>query len=591
LEPGVQDNGCPAGQLGLADGSCRAAGVPPELCAAGFVHDGEASCEPILPAEPCPPGLMAVPGESTCHPVMDCGSGKWGTIPVDGSTIYVDAAYGGGTSDGSETQPFTTIGAALAAASAGTLIAVAAGTYDEDVSIDEPVRLWGVCPELVSLHGQGSTTGALDFRAGATGAEVVGLAVTSDTNAVAVFVFGVEEVTLEHLWVHDSAQRGINVQPDEGETSLVVRDSLIERNGELGVYVSGAEVSLEGVVVRDSQPSQSDPRTGRGINIRLDQPTGTPSTASITGSVIEGNHGIGIHLSGSQASLAGVVVRNTRAQQNDQTGGRGINIQSDPTGTPATAAITGSLIDHNREVGVFVVSSQATFEGVVVRDTLPRLSDQEVGRGIAIEHGAGGAPSTAAIAASLVERNHEAGLFVEASQVTLEGVLVRDNLPRPTDQLGGHGINLQSHPILGLPSTGVISGSLFDGNRVLGIFVHGSQVSLEGVRVRATAAAQADGTFGDGIAFVAMFATDVNVVSGCVSEDNARLGLGNFGGHISLHGTALLCNAIDLAGESYIRPFTFENPGGNACGCGEATAACAVMSAGLTPPGTLLDDR
>jgi hypothetical protein len=39
LEPGVQDDGCPAGSLGGDDGPCQPAGIPPELCGEGFVHD------------------------------------------------------------------------------------------------------------------------------------------------------------------------------------------------------------------------------------------------------------------------------------------------------------------------------------------------------------------------------------------------------------------------------------------------------------------------------------------------------------------------------------------------------------------------
>src|SRR5262245_457376 len=61
LEPGVQDDGCPAGTLGRDDGSCEPAGVPAELCAEGFTHDGDAACEPILPADACPAGQLAVP--------------------------------------------------------------------------------------------------------------------------------------------------------------------------------------------------------------------------------------------------------------------------------------------------------------------------------------------------------------------------------------------------------------------------------------------------------------------------------------------------------------------------------------------------
>src|SRR5262245_50775857 len=135
LEPGVQDDGCPAGTLGVDDGSCQPAGVPPELCAEGFEPDGNMGCEPILPPEPCPAGQMAVPVESACHSVMECGAGKWGDIPIDATTVYVDAFYPGLDSDGSSDKPFTTISDAVAAAASGALIAVAAGSYVEDVEV------------------------------------------------------------------------------------------------------------------------------------------------------------------------------------------------------------------------------------------------------------------------------------------------------------------------------------------------------------------------------------------------------------------------------------------------------------------------
>ena len=37
LLPGVADDGCPAGTLGLDDGSCQPAGILPEMCGEGFV--------------------------------------------------------------------------------------------------------------------------------------------------------------------------------------------------------------------------------------------------------------------------------------------------------------------------------------------------------------------------------------------------------------------------------------------------------------------------------------------------------------------------------------------------------------------------
>ena len=93
--------------------------MPASSCAPGFEHDGEAACVPVLPADPCARGLMAVPGETTCRPVADCGSGDYGDIPVDGSTQHVDAAYAGGNSDGSAASPWTTISEAVAAAAPG----------------------------------------------------------------------------------------------------------------------------------------------------------------------------------------------------------------------------------------------------------------------------------------------------------------------------------------------------------------------------------------------------------------------------------------------------------------------------------------
>jgi hypothetical protein len=64
------DMPCPPGELLLEDGkTCQKAGVPPSACGAGFLPDGKDGCEPILPADPCPKGQMAVPGDTECHKV------------------------------------------------------------------------------------------------------------------------------------------------------------------------------------------------------------------------------------------------------------------------------------------------------------------------------------------------------------------------------------------------------------------------------------------------------------------------------------------------------------------------------------------
>ena len=176
---------CPPGELELSDGSCQAAGVPPEACAAGFVADGQQGCEPTLPASPCPVGTMAVPGEATCREVAPCGSGTWGDIPVTTSTEHVDKSYTGGNSDGGPQQFWTTIADGYAAAAAGAIVAIAAGSYAEELVIDgKAVRLWGRCPGQVEVVGPTEDAAAITIGLGADGTEVRDLAITGVASVV-----------------------------------------------------------------------------------------------------------------------------------------------------------------------------------------------------------------------------------------------------------------------------------------------------------------------------------------------------------------------------------------------------------------------
>lgn len=58
-------------------------------------------------------------------------------------TLYVDAGYGGGDSDGSFEKPFKKIGEAITKANDGDHISVTAGEYTENVTIGKPITLTG----------------------------------------------------------------------------------------------------------------------------------------------------------------------------------------------------------------------------------------------------------------------------------------------------------------------------------------------------------------------------------------------------------------------------------------------------------------
>src|SRR5262245_28798607 len=86
---------CPPGEV-ETNGSCRPAGTT--ACAMGFEADDD-GCTPILP-EMCPPGTMALMGETRCREVAPCPSATWGDAPVAGDTQFVDQNYPGTDSDG-----------------------------------------------------------------------------------------------------------------------------------------------------------------------------------------------------------------------------------------------------------------------------------------------------------------------------------------------------------------------------------------------------------------------------------------------------------------------------------------------------------
>jgi len=64
-----------------------------------------------------------------------------------------------------------------------------------------------------------------------------------------------------------------------------------------------------------------------------------------------------------------------------------------------------------------------------------------------------------------------------------------------------------------------------------------------------------------------------------------RAGISNFWSSVTVGGTWLSCNAIDLNGEQLgSHGFDFEDLGGNVCYCNADVRTCKVSTSGLQPP-------
>ncbi|RLB59493.1 MAG: hypothetical protein DRI90_15325 [Deltaproteobacteria bacterium] len=625
---------CAEHELALPGGSCIRPGVPLDGCGEGFVHDGVYGCEPILPAEPCPPGLMAVPGEDSCRDVMECGSGTWGDLPVDGTTQYVDGSYAGGDGDGSEAKPWPTVGQAVAAAAPGALIAVAAGSYSEDVLIQhKPVRLWGRCPEQVAIEATGQSVGpcpptALCILDGADGTEVGGIAIRGA--GIGILLSGSENVLVDRVRLHDNATRGIDAENTLGPTSMDLRGSLIEQNREAGLLVLGAYAVVDASVVRANLPRAADMETGRGLNIQSDCASvpagaecnlGARSNVTLTRSLIEQNHDMGIYVLDSDVTMDASVVRATLPQVVDQEYGLGVllrpqwsetpnGLQCDPA-TRSTAVVTRSLIEQNHDFGLVVSGSDLTLDASVVRATLPAASDQMGGRGVSIRiHCAATSTglkcdpavrASAIVTRSLIEQNHQNGLVVTGSDAIVDATVVRATWPQASNQVGGHGMvfKLACHDVSGelvcdpaSRSTGTVTRSLVEESHEFGLIVAGSDAIVDASVVRTTLPYLPDEWFGDGVALLGGTAPTSATMTNMLIADSTRAGLVSFGAFVSLADTHIRCAAVPLAGEVvHGSDFELADQGGNLCGCPTADGTCKLTTSGLEPPDVLPEGR
>jgi len=407
---------------------------------------------------PCASGQIL--DGASCVP-ESCGVGTWGSIEVDEATAFVDASVGPG-GDGTAAAPFDTVtkGADEAGARGGGLVALAAGTYMENLVLGEQhdgVRIDGRCAEMVTLDGSAgdveSATLRLEGRRG-TEVEVSGVTVMGGRYGGA--------------WVASGR--------------LALRDSNAVRNVPIGVLAYGEEsqVDLDGVLILETQPDESG-LFGRGIDVE------DGARLSATLSTVQGNHDVGVYAygDGTDLDLTDTLVLDT-ASSPDGTLGLGIQVRAG-----ASLAATGCMLQGNRTIGVYSTDGGTT---VVLADTTvldtESSSNGTMGIGIVAQDGA-----SLAATGCTVRGNREAGVFAngDGAAIALTDTLVLDTRLAP-DGTFGFGIAVENGASL------VATGCTVQGNHDAGVFASDdpTTVALTDTSVLDTGTL-ADGMFGRGI--------------------------------------------------------------------------------------------
>ncbi len=578
---------CEPGELELDDGSCQPAGVPDGACGQGFSSDGDSGCVAILPADPCGPGTMALPGETACRSIAPCGGGTWGAIPVDGTTQHVDGSYAGGDGDGSAAKPWPTIQQAIDAAEPNAIIAVAAGSYAENLNIQSaPVRVWGKCPAEVEIVGDPNNGAAVYVHtAAASGTAIRDLAITGGSTGV--LVDDSTDVVVDRAWIHDLTWIGAYAYRTDEPTSLAVSRSLIEGAVAHGIYAWGSTVALIESALRDTQPD-GEGIDGSGLCATFHADDATASSLQVLRSLVERNHDYGLWISGSSATIEDSLIRQTAPQPSDGENGQGIHVRADvgaaaqsdlvmrgvvvadnhecglcvfnsdavvertvvrdvepppatSFGTPMVFGVDGkipnlrptlvlrsSLFERGTYMGVGIVSADALVEGTIVRDIVTDAVMDDA-RGLAIEQDPNYVQHPIATLRGVrVERTGTFGIAAIGADVTIDSALVRDIAAQPSTGLFGRGIGFEVEQFSNTPSVGQLSNSLVENTTEAGLTVIGSDVEIDSVIIRDTQPRPLDGLLGRGMLIQISYETlrrATATVAWSLVEDNYESGI------------------------------------------------------------------
>lgn len=169
--------------------------------------------------------------------------GAWSDALPSGAIVYVRAGAVGG--DGTSAAPYGAIQEAIDMTSGARVIALAAGTYAENVALEDGVTLFGACVESTIVEAPNGVTIASNGAATIANLTVRGARIAIETLATTPG----DRLVLRDLAIEQTSSSGIvrGIGPVEVDAERVV----VRGAGEAAwLFGAGAKVTLTDVVVR-----------------------------------------------------------------------------------------------------------------------------------------------------------------------------------------------------------------------------------------------------------------------------------------------------------------------------------------------------
>lgn len=514
-------------------------GLVADLAAPDALRDAT-MCVRATPPASCDAGAWPSPAAAACAPRHACPDGDWPDEAelrerapgASGPIVYVSPA-GTDDGDGSRERPYGRIARGLRDAAADGIVALAAGRYEENVTLGASAWVVGACIGETELVAPAADTRAIvAFTAGAGG----GIATLSVSGAspgvscaaratchvrdvelreVAGYGAAVDgedaELRLERVWVREPAPQrggpgGIGVISQLGGT-LSATDVLIDVVHDQALVVGDASAQLVDTALRTVRtPSGSSAATGLLV-------AGT-GNLDASGLSIEGARGVGIAVDGEGASarVDNAVIVAAGAQASSGMFGRGVGVQNGASLELQHAVVIGSA------AGAVYASGAGTDVTLVDTHLVAsegQVSDGRFGHGINAVDGA-----RVELDGGWIVGNRSMGVYASGEGTTVEvaGSWIASTRERTADDELGMGVAAFAGASV------AVSTSHLSHNRYVGVYAvdEGTTVALTDVAITHTRPRAVDGGWGLGIA--AGFGARI-LLDGVLVSDNSTAGI------------------------------------------------------------------
>lgn len=175
--------------------------------------------------------------------------------------LYVNASNTTGTEDGTETNPFNTIGEAVTAAatlSGQPSIFIANGTYAEGVDIDSPIKLFGESRDGVIIDASGKKMGiSIDADS-----DIEKLTVKK--GRYGIYVSENSSADINDVKITESKDAGVQISKSStGDSEKVtLKDSEISESGGKGMYIQKRKIDIQNNTITKNDEEGIDIRAG-----------------------------------------------------------------------------------------------------------------------------------------------------------------------------------------------------------------------------------------------------------------------------------------------------------------------------------------